>query len=123
MSIRFLTEEYQADYGAQRLRGKLPPQSLLRYVGEPTGLQLARYFHLDDQALQLVRKRRGNHNRLGFALQLGTVRFLGTFLNNPLDVPFSVISYLAEQINITDTNCLSHYLERVSCTMGTYSTY
>lgn len=100
MSIRFLTEEYQADYG--------------RYVGEPTDLQLARYFHLDDQALQLVKKRRGDHNRLGFAVQLGTVRFLGTFLHNPIDVPFLVISYLANQLNITDTNCLSHYLERVN---------
>ncbi len=35
-------------------------------------------------------------------------------MHNPLDVPFSVISYLAEQLNITDTNCLSHYLERVN---------
>ncbi len=42
MSIRFLTEEQQQSYG--------------RYVGEPTPVQLARYFHLDDTARQLVNK-------------------------------------------------------------------
>lgn len=98
MSIRFLTEEYQAHYG--------------RYLGEPTGLQLARYFHLDERALQLVKKRRGDHNRLGFAVQLGTVRFLGTFLSNPIDVPSNVVHYLAAQLEITDTLCLSRYLKR-----------
>lgn len=98
MSIRFLTEEYQANYG--------------RYVGEPTEKQLARYFHLDERALQLVKKRRGDHNRLGFSVQLGTVRFLGTFLSNPIDVPVNIVNYLATQLNITEPDCLLKYLKR-----------
>jgi hypothetical protein len=98
MSIQFLSEEQQQGYG--------------RYVGEPTSLQLARYFHLDDTALKIVKQRRGDHNRLGFAVQLCTVRFLGTFLINPIDVPPSVVAYLALQLDISSSDCLPRYLER-----------
>jgi len=33
---------------------------------------------------------------LVFALQLGTVRSLGTFLPNPIDVPDSVLTFVGE---------------------------
>src|SRR3954471_8586174 len=46
---------------------------------------LERFFFLDDADRELVAEHRGAHSRLGFALQLVTVRHMGRFLPNPLD--------------------------------------
>jgi Domain of unknown function (DUF4158) len=69
-------------------------------------------FFLDDADRALIASRRGDHTRLGFALQLTTVRYLGTFLSDPLEVPAVVLDRLAGQLQIADPSCVKRYTER-----------
>jgi hypothetical protein len=52
---------------------------------------------------------RGDHNRLGFALQLSTVRYLGTFFDDPIAVPSSVLQSLSHQLAIHTLDGLQSY--------------
>ena len=81
MPVSFLSNAQRENFG--------------RYAASPSPHDLARYFHLDDTDHALIAEKRGAHNRLGFAIQLGTVRYLGAFLEDPLAVPQPVLRTLA----------------------------
>lgn len=98
MPVSFLTPAQRQDYG--------------RYAAPPSPDEMARFFHLGDDDLALAWLRRGDHNRLGFALQLTTVRFLGAFLEDPGDVPLAVLQTLGRQLAVTDPSlCVQEYGE------------
>ncbi|MFY7040084.1 Tn3 family transposase [Enterobacter cloacae complex sp. XJL004] len=98
MPVDFLTSEQKASYA--------------QFSGEPNEVQLARYFHLDETDLTFLYQRRGEQNRLGVALQLGCVRFLGAFLTDLSVVPINVQWFVARQLNITELTILSTYAQR-----------
>jgi hypothetical protein len=84
---RFLTDEQLATYG--------------RYAaGPPDQAVLERFFFLDDADRDLVAKRRGDHNRLGFALQLVTVRHVGGVPGRSAGCAAGVLDYVAAQLGV-----------------------
>ncbi|GBQ00232.1 transposase [Streptomyces spongiicola] len=98
MPVEFLTDEQAAAYAA--------------YRGAPSRTELERFFFLDDADRELIESKRRTHNRLGYAAQLTTARYLGVFLDDPTDVPVEVVDYLAEQLDIGNPSVLKVYGER-----------
>jgi TnpA family transposase len=94
MPVEFLTQQQKDSYG--------------KFTDEPTNEQLAVYFLLDDKDKKVVYRHRGEHNRLGFAIQLGTVRFLGTLLSAPTSVPQNVVIYIGQQLGIAESNLIKY---------------
>ena len=95
MPVSFLTEQQERRYA--------------RFDGEPTPDQLARYFHLDDTDKAFIRSRRGDHMRLGLAVQLGAVRYLGTFVDDLTGVPPLVPAFVGQQIGVAPGTHIASY--------------
>jgi len=84
-----------------------------RYGDSVPRADLERFFFLDDGNQELVAGLRGDHNRLGFSVQLATARYIGRFLADPLDgVPTEAIDVLAGQLQIGDPSCVKQYALR-----------
>lgn len=86
MPVEFLSDEQAARYG--------------RYHADPSPEQLARFFYLSPADVQFLAPCRLAHTRLGCAVQLCTLRFLGTFLPAPTQVPTVVVRTLAAQLQV-----------------------
>ncbi len=97
--VEFLTDEQAEAYGT--------------FTAAPTRPELERFFFLDNDDRDLIALRRTDTHRLGMALQICTVRYIGRFLGeDPLAVPWEVVEHLATQLGIEDTSCVKRYPER-----------
>lgn len=97
MPVDFLTDEQYQTYA--------------KYPDTLTPAQLDKYFYLDDNDKELINACRRDYNKLGYAIQLTTIRFLGTFLPNPINVPHDVIRYIAKQLEIELLVDVENYLD------------
>lgn len=77
MPARFLTAEQRRCYGC--------------FPDKLSADALARHFHLDATDRTVIQGLRDPQNRLGFAVQLGTVRLLGRSPDRFTDLPLGVI--------------------------------
>lgn len=59
------------------------------------------YFTLSETDRCRVNQQRGAHNRLGFALQLCALRYLGFAPDELTTAPAAVVTYVAEQLGRT----------------------
>ncbi|MGE7437569.1 DUF4158 domain-containing protein [Kitasatospora sp. NPDC001175] len=99
MSVEYLSDDQVARYS--------------RFAEEPSVQELEEFFRLGTAALEVAGTKRSPHNRLGWAVQWGTVRMLGTFLTTPAEVSTGVADFVAEQLGIEDPSCLKLYPERL----------
>lgn len=59
---------------------------------------LIRYYTFNDSDLSLIRQRRGDANRLGFAVQLCLLRYPGYALGTDSELPEPVILWVVKQV-------------------------
>jgi hypothetical protein len=86
-------------------------QRYANFAAAPSPDQLAQYFHLDRSDREVADGLRGDHNRLGFALMLGSARFLGVFPGADVDIPNCVTAFLVDQLGLKKPLGLDGYFD------------
>lgn len=73
--------------------------------------ELATYYTFTEHDIELINQHRRDHNRLGFAVQLCTLRYPGWSLANVKEIPASFLLFIAKQINV-DPEVFPLYAQR-----------
>ena len=98
MPVSFLTENER--------------ERLQRFPTEISSGDITAFFTLAATDLTHVQKQRGAHNRLGYALQICALRYLGFSPHDITALPDEGVSYVSKQLRV-DPSCLKLYGERM----------
>jgi TnpA family transposase len=85
--------------------------AFVRIPADLSERDLGRFYTLSRRDLQIIDRHRRPANRLGFAVQLGLLRFPGRTLADVPDVPARVVEYIAQQVGV-DPAVFEQYGER-----------
>ena len=102
MPVSILTPTQRRQYG--------------RFAETPSAEQIAKYCFLSPQEIaNVVARRPQPWQQMGFAIQLMTVRFLGTFLDrrDVINVPQILVAFAAQQLHLRDIPNLSPYKKSI----------
>ena len=75
-------------------------ESLNRCPDDVEQVDLDTYFQLTSNDLAAIATLHGDANRLGFALQLCCLRYLGFFPNDPQEISPNIVHYVAQQVSL-----------------------
>lgn len=92
--------EQKPDTNFEQPENAAPYKQYGQYRTNPNTAQLVKYFTLNTQDLELISICRTSATKLGMAIQLCTMRFLSTFLEEPTRVPTIVIQSLSQQLGV-----------------------
>ncbi|WP_189354838.1 Tn3 family transposase, partial [Vogesella fluminis] len=73
--------------------------------------ELIRFYTFNESDMALIRQRRGDANRIGFAVQLALLRYPGYALGTETQLPEPIIEWIARQVR-GDVNAWTKYGER-----------
>jgi TnpA family transposase len=96
---------------AARFLNQAERASLNEFPANIEEQDVTNHFFLSPKDLEEIALQRGEHNRLGFALLLCGLRYLGFFPNQLESVPENALHYLSEQLDV-DASSLANYGQR-----------
>ncbi len=97
-----------------RVRELLTKEERLQYMRIPNNLSdwvFGTYFTFTQHDIEVIKRHRRDYNRLGFAVQLCVLRYLGRTLSEVKDIPEEILGYVASQIGV-ETNEFNSYFKR-----------
>ncbi len=88
---------------SKRARELLTSEQRLEFASIPEQIseyELGSYYTLSPHDIEIIKRHRRDHNKLGFALQLCVLRFPGWTLSDIQHIPDCVVNYIAKQLQI-----------------------